>query len=362
MVGIPQQPIPNFVVPVYKRIQSIASNTNNGILKVVVHDGTFHTDDVLCVAFLRKAIFDYLKLLHSTGEGFRSAQLHSVNVRRTREEAVMRTAHFVLDVGCEDRVDSHSIRFDHHQKVDSPDTYPNGIKMAACGKLAKWLYEDVDPTYYELLRDKLLYSVEAIDNGQTLEDFEFRLPMSPFGFVSYCNPRQHETAGLGSRAIRAYEDECFEHAVDMAIRVLARFDASYNQVDFDRQTLASALERYNGKGHLKLNSHIAMQIVVEENDARIANGQDDSKVLLVSFPSSDSSRYMLQVVPKETGSFDSWIKLPKEWRGLRGADLNQATGTLGGVFVHPAGFIGSWDSKTTTYLVAEAALKRMDTD
>lgn len=358
MASTPPTAIPQFVAPVFKRIQDVIEDTSDGILRVVVHDGTFHTDDVVCVAFLRKAIFDYLKLLYHQGKGFESAQLHSVHVTRTRDGEAMSRAHFVLDVGCEDRVEAHSVRFDHHQ--NQSDVYPNGVKMAACGKLAKWLYEDIDPVYYETLRDRLLYSIEALDNGQAVEGFEFRLPTNPFGFIPYYNPRIHETMGLSSREAKAYEDECFEHAVDMAIRILVRFDSFYSQVDYDRRVLETSLKRYNGKGHLKLTSHIAMQLIVEENNLRIANGRDDSKILLVSFPSSDDTRYMLQVVPKGIGAFESWIKLPREWRGLRGADLNQVAGVLGGIFVHPAGFIGSWDTKSAIHTVAEAALERME--
>lgn len=359
MIGISKPHIPDFVVPVFERLQEVAS-TSRGSLKVVVHDGTFHVDDVLCVAILRKAIYDYLKWSHNHQTGFRTSHLHSVTIVRTRDEKAMENANFVLDVGCRDSVKPHRICFDHHQPQF--ETYPNGVKMAACGKLARWLYSDLAPDYYEFLKERFLYSVEAIDNGQNLEELGVKLQPNPFGFVPLFNPKRYESSTYGYDAIKAYEDEGFEYAVDMAIRILSRLDASFIQTIDDKEVLATCLQSYDGKGFLRLTSRIGMHLIIAENDARIANGQEDTKILLISFPSSDHTRYMLQVVPKEVGSFDSWIKLPKEWRGLRGADLNILLDCFGSIFVHPSGFLGSWEKRIATYKAAHKALDRMEVD
>ena len=340
----------------YHKIESLLRDDPRRELRIAIHDGSFHSDDVLCVALIKKTIIDYERATSYNRK--RKMKIRSCKLFRTRSESLLRRSHLVLDVGCEDRITPIQVRFDHHQKDPFPDTYPNGVKMATCGKLARWLYQDLDPDYYEFLKDHLLYTVEAIDNGQNLEELDIKLPANYLSFIPLFNPRVYELDYI-THPIWMEEEMDFQDAVNITIRILERLDAAYYQSKKDTATLSKALEKYDGKGHLKLDTHVAMQLLIEENNRRILEGKEETKIMLVSFPHSSGNKYMLQAVVKGIGTFDSWIKLPKEWRGLRGADLNVSSGTMGGVFVHNSGFLGAWDNYEAILTAVKATLKAM---
>ena len=62
-------------------------------------------------------------------------------------------------------------------------------------------------------------------------------------------------------------------------------------------------------------------------------------------------------MPKNQGSFDLRVGLSTAWRGLRGADLNAATGLPDTEFVHRAGFIGGAWSKESAITMALKSLE-----
>jgi uncharacterized UPF0160 family protein len=76
--------------------------------------------------------------------------------------------------------------------------------------------------------------------------------------------------------------------------------------------------------------------------------------MAVVFPSN--SGYNCQMVPVSENSFDTYVSLP--WKGLRGVELDTESGIPGGVFVHPAGFLGAWESLESA---VDAALKTIAT-
>jgi uncharacterized UPF0160 family protein len=80
------------------------------------------------------------------------------------------------------------------------------------------------------------------------------------------------------------------------------------------------------------------------------------KTLYVVFE-DDSSQWRLQAVNKSPASFELRKALPAPWRGLRGLDLDKATGFPGGVFVHISGFIGGHETKEGALKLAFAALE-----
>jgi uncharacterized UPF0160 family protein len=69
--------------------------------------------------------------------------------------------------------------------------------------------------------------------------------------------------------------------------------------------------------------------------------------------------FRVQAVAVEPGSFTSRRALPEAWRGVRGADLDQATPASvpeGCVFVHAAGFIGGHKTREGAVAMVQAAL------
>jgi uncharacterized UPF0160 family protein len=63
------------------------------------------------------------------------------------------------------------------------------------------------------------------------------------------------------------------------------------------------------------------------------------KLLFVLY-TDNRNQWRVQAVPESEGSFESRLKLPEQWRGLRDGALSEASGFPGATFVHAAGFIG----------------------
>lgn len=100
-----------------KTIKEILTESN-GVLKLAVHNGVFHADDVLCVAMIKNK----LKELGLSRE---------VEIIRSRNPETLAQADIIMDVG--------GGKYDHHSS-DNP-AQENGVLMAACGKVADELYE-----------------------------------------------------------------------------------------------------------------------------------------------------------------------------------------------------------------------------
>ena len=308
--------------------QKLVKITDKQQLVVAVHDGTFHADDILCAAMLR--------------------YIYGANVQviRSRNQYVLGTAHFILDVGGKDEVKEHQVWFDHHSK--EKETYDNGIMMAACGKLARFLLADIDQYYYNFLKENLLYMVEAEDNGQNAADFN--LPNNPFSFVHCFNLQDFEGYSIMSQQEKAFND-----ASMLATKVFDRINSRYVQLCKDMDVFEESLKSYDNNGYLFLNTHINMSLVLEYNE------KHEKPIVLISFYDKGKKDYKLQVVPVKDGSFDSYIKMPKAWRGLRDSELDKVTGLTGSVFVHPAGFLGGWKEEEQVKKAAQMTLEANET-
>lgn len=283
---------------------------------VCVHNGVFHADDVICVALLQ--------LKYGT---------NNVTVIRSRKQEDWDKADFVLDVGNTNRIDAehNKVWFDHHEKESEKKAHANGVYYAACGKLAEHL------GFPASLFDRALYAVEAQDNGQ--KDLSLQFP-NPFSFISTFNVEWDKNL-YGSE-----QDLQFNLATDMARTVLQNILNSISLEHFASTLVANALTESKGSAIVELDRYVGgwQKYICQHNLLT----PDDQKLVVV-FPSGKN--WNVQVVPKSETSFESWAKLP--FAGLRGADLDKASGIAGGVFVHPAGFLGSWATKEAALAIAQ---------
>ena len=250
---------------------------------------------------------------------------------RTRNEYEFEDADFVLDVGNRSGVFDGVVYFDHHDRPEFKAVHPNGIQMAACGKLARHL------GFPQQLWERALYAVEAQDNGQ--KDLSLQWP-NPFSFIPSLN------VGWDKNINGHEQSRQFRIAVDMAKVVLENILESIALEDKAEQIVNTAIGE--ATGHIAfLPQYVGgwQKFVCRHN----ANNPAD-KIMCVVFPSN--SGYSVQMVPASENSFDTYVSLP--WKGLRGAELDTASGIPGGVFVHPAGFLGAWTSLESA---VDAALK-----
>lgn len=283
---------------------------------VMVHNGIFHADDVLCVAFVKSHVGSY-------------------NLVRSRNAEDADTADFILDVGRDlGLVDGYYRRrdgklclvLDHHDRERV--TYYNGVQFAACGKLF-----DLFHAAYGTIPETLLWPIEASDNGQMIEGIRSSL----LSWVPLFNPDWDSDVDPDSR---------FNMAVEMVVKILIRVTDHEVSLENAEEKVEERISSSLMGNTLVLDKYVPWQsTVIEDNE----NGYDIDYVV---YPMK-SSGWGCQAVPKELGSFETRKPFPEAWRGIRGTGLEMATGIKGARFAHPSGFLTGWD---TCEQAMEAAL------
>jgi uncharacterized UPF0160 family protein len=283
---------------------------------VVTHDGNFHADDVFSVAAL-KCIFPAFNLI------------------RTRDEAIIKNADIVLDVGGE--YDPQRGRFDHHQRGGAGER-EDGIPYSSFGLIWKKYGAEICQGNEELANsvDSGLVSViDAIDCGH-VQGVSNGISLSYT--ISMFNPTWQEEGDF---------DACFNEAVTFASRVLTRFIASANGGISAKDIVAKAIENALDPRVIVLEKYIPWKRTVHALS---------TEALYVVYP-SQTGQWRIQTVPAELGSFEDRKSLPKNWSGLNGKALQEETGIKDAMFCHNGLFIAGAESFASTMKMAELALK-----
>lgn len=297
-------------------------NTNQNLYPhptVMVHNGVFHADDVLCAAFI-------------------SAFIGGYTLTRSRDAEDANSADFILDVGRDmGLVDGYYRRsdgklclvLDHHDKDRA--TYVNGVQFAACGKLF-----DVFHANRNTIPETLLWPIEASDNGQMIEGIHSSL----LSWVPLFNPDWDSEADANSR---------FNAAVEIAVKILIRVTEQDSSIERADEKIEDHLLNSLVNGNiLVLDEYIPWQpSVIEDNEAGYS-------IDYVVYPMK-SGGWGCQAVPKEKGSFETRKPFPESWRGIRGTGLEMASGVKGGRFAHPSGFLTGWETQEAAVEAAMAS-------
>ena len=308
-------------------------------IKIGVHNGIFHADDIISCALIIRKLNNIFSKSYVLKKYFRFVP---VQIIRTRDQNILNTCDWVCDVGFEDLIDEKNARycFDHHQKDSG--YYPNGIKMAACGKLANYLFKE-NKELLKYLQENILFAIEAQDNGQNIAEFG-KYP-NPVSFIKLMNNNWNE------------EDffDMFETTIRMTYVILERIiDKFFAQFE-GKQTMINYINNYcyNSSNHiLVMDQFVPWQESIINYNAE----NNENKIYIVIFPAIDDG-YTCQVVPKELNSFDSFVSFPKEWRSLQNNALEKASGIKGAKFCHAAGFLSSWKTLKGAISAAEIAVK-----
>lgn len=242
---------------------------------VVVHGGSFHGDDVACVALL--------ELVHE-----------EVNViRKFKVDPETETADYILDIGKLDKVTDTQVFLDHHQ---GPELIPGTeIKHCAFSKLAlRMLDNNAHRLFRKYLLDELILPIAAQDNGQDYA--KYGLLPSPLTFVS--------SMKLNWRSDQSFSDYRFKLSASMATTI---FEVAIDNI-------AAKVEAYNlvntaiqkaDSGVMVLDKYLPWtETVVEYNEGT-------PKIQLVVYPNNRAG-ISIQVVPMKVGSFDSWLRIPDD--------------------------------------------------
>lgn len=300
-------------------------------IKIVTHGGIMHADDVLAVAFIKAYYIAFSKV----------RKFEVIRCERTQKPEDIEGKHFVVDLGNRDEFDGQTLWLDHHQLESG--MYENGVKLAACGKIFDVL-NSMDDDVTEYIRTKLLYPVEAADNGQTIDDIgEHKL-----NWVKNFNPTFDES--------EYNADTMFDLAVIMATQVYARILKEALSHRSAKTVFVDALIRM--KDNPEFHNVLFLDKPIPWQDFYFNNLDRCELARYVVFKDTISNEgYVIRTLPKEQNSFEVKFNLPYDWYGLRGEELAKKSGIDGAIFCHKTGFMAKWDTFEHTM---EAVHKAID--
>lgn len=298
------------------------SNKNESVknsLKIAVHDGCFHLDEILALALVQMAKprdnIEVYRVPHKSKEfdGF----------------------DLVIDVG--GKYDGEKY-FDHHQPEAKDLCDVNGVRYSACGMIfnrySLAISHEFFPQSTELqiaLRRKFLEVLEPIEVGDNnTEDLEVG------------DNRIWKTITL-PEVVRTFNYEDYYDAENQA----EKFEAAYNIVDSWLHqwftTTAARIPKVVEMYHEIEGSKWGLQIIQLAKagpwqeaffDLENTYSEYENKKICV-FPGREVGTFNIQAIPEKLGSKKSRLKAPLKYRNGESTDLRGHEV----VFTHASGFM-----------------------
>lgn len=290
---------------------------------IVTHDGGFHADDAFAVA----ALLLYLK--------------GNAEVVRTRDQKVIASGDFVVDVGGE--YDEARHRFDHHQPGGA-GARANTIPYAAFGLVWKKFGVAISgsPEIAVRVDTKLVQPIDAADNGIALGNhegaaaFPYVIQNAVFAFEPTWNEQDISL------------DAQFEKAREFAGIILEREIAHARDAALGESRVRAAYETAEDKRIVVLDAKYDWGAVLEEKP---------EPLFVVTPDRGPSGNWRAHAVRAHKNSFVSRRPFPSAWAGLRDAELARASGVPDAVFCHNKLFTVAARTKEGAIALAKRALE-----
>ncbi len=286
---------------------------------ILTHDGKFHADDCFAVAAL---------LLVEK----------NAKVVRTRDEALVATADFVVDVGGE--YDAARNRFDHHQRGGAGER-TNGIPFAAFGLVWKKFGEKLSGSSEAAasLDARLVAPIDAHDNGVDIVGTRFDgvHPYEISDAIKAFTPTWEEEQNLDAR---------FADAASFAKRILEREIA---RVQARIKGARAVAEAYEAAADKRL-------VILSEDYSWKDSLAGSPEPLFVVHP--QDGKWRLACVRDNPSVFVNRRDLPESWAGLREEELAKVTGVADAIFCHRNRFTAAARSRAGALALAALALAR----
>ena len=262
-------------------------------VRIVVHNGMFHADDVFSVALIK---------------WFYAGR--TIIVTRTREVKAFDQADLVLDTGF---IHDGMKYFDHHQPMEPR---ANGVPYASFGLLVQALFSGTE--LFETM-DEFAQSIDSQDNG---------------GY----NPTKINLNGwvkMFNSAYGAEEDdtEQFTKAVEIAYTLLSRY-------------IEVAEGKAKAKKEIEAVSSVDENVIVLSKSMPwqewfFETGHSEDAIV---FPGKEDGQWVARAVPVEGGSMVNKVTIPEEVSDLPGF-----------VFRHKSGFMAVFSTQESAILAAKSA-------
>lgn len=289
----------------------------NKNLKIAVHDGAFHADDVFAIAIL-KLIYPKSKII------------------RTRDEKKLEKADLRVDVGR--KYNPEKGDFDHHQK-EFTKTRKNNIPYASAGLIWKTFGNALvtSPEAFEYIDKELIQPIDARDNGLNFSIGE----ISP-----YTIQKVVETFYPDWKSKKPNYDRAF-----------------YNAISFAKDLLKKEIGIANG---LKQEKEFIEKMIKDtsKNYLIFENEPPNWKDILLDYPKfkyviyrSANGNWDSKACRIRKDSFEVRKLFPKEWADLTNEKLAEITQVKDAIFCHKMLFIAVTKSKEGAIKLTELALK-----
>ena len=274
------------------------------MIKIVTHSGSFHADDVFAIAAFQLLL----------GK-------ENIEVIRTRDEDIIASADYVVDVG--GVYDHDSKRYDHHQ--NGAPVRDNGIPYAGFGLMWKHYGEEICGSIgiAAYIDEQLCQPIDAGDNGVSLYDLnDFKVkPFELYNLIGLFSPPWSSDES---------KDEQFFKAVDWARTVLARMIEKGEAAEKQHDLIKGVYESADDRRSLEFDVPVSMMSLVQYPDVEVIVSPDD--------PQSNDN-WVAVCVRKGYDTFESRVSFPETWAGLRNEELAEISGIQDSVFCHKARFL-----------------------
>lgn len=294
-----------------------------GGVKVAVHDGSFHPDDVFAVAILSI----YLK--------------KPLEIIRTRDPKVLEKCDYVFDVGREYSPEKKI--FDHHQK-EFNEQRKNGITYASAGLVWKEFGEKITGSteVFEKIDQKIIQFVDAEDNGIVVSK-NIMEDVAPYTISNYITSLNNNWDEENRDSL-----EAFKIAVDFAKNILER-EIKLAGDSIEAKKIAT--EIYN-------NSEDKRVVVFDKPCSWRSTLVEYPEPLFVVKQNSENKNWYVSAVPVKDEQFKNRLDFPESWAGLEGEDLVKITGVSDAVFCHKGRFLVVAKTKEGAITLAKLALEQ----
>lgn len=291
-------------------------------IKVAVHDGDFHTDDVFAVAILSLYLNQRLKIF------------------RTRDHEVLLKMDYVLDVGR--KYIPKENKFDHHQEGWN-EKRANGIPYATSGLVWKEYGEkitgNIDVT--EKIDSKIIQTIDAEDNGVELgkSTFENVVPYCVSDYIFDFNPSWTEK--------NLDPLKCFENAVEEAQRILKREIKKGQDCILGAKKIKEIYAKTEDKRILILDDNYSWKKVVSLLP----------EALFVIQETKENNSWRVKSVGLNGSQFKNKIYFPESWAGKVIEELAKISGVPDALFCHNQRFMATTKTKDGAIKLAQLAIQ-----
>ncbi|MFC1720719.1 MYG1 family protein [Patescibacteria group bacterium] len=287
--------------------------------KIITHNGNFHADDIFAVATLQLIL---------EKEGF--------EVIRTRDEEIIKTGDFVIDVG--GVYDADKNLFDHHMPEGAGER-ENKIPYASFGLVWKKFGKELCGTHdvRDKIDKKLAQVIDAADVGIDLFK-NIKENVHPYllrSFLVSLKPTWKEED--------LDKDFMFDKAVGFAKEVLIR-EIKVTQDTMEAETaVIKAYDEAKDKRIIVMDEKYPWESVLNKYE----------EPLYVVYPNIS---WRVKAVRDNFNSFENKNDLPESWAGKNDEELADITGVKDAVFCHRARFLAGAKSKEGAIKLAQIAL------